>query len=671
MPERFAPINPKFPHILHGGDYNPEQWLGRPEILDEDIRLMKLAHVNVATIGVFSWSMLEPSEGKFDFAWLDRVVEKLSIAQINFVLATPTGAKPNWMAMKYPEIRRCTPDGRRELQGYRHNHCYTSPVYREKAAIINTRLAERYGTQPSLLLWHISNEYGDECYCPLCKAAFREWLKNKYKTLDALNDAYWARFWSHTYTDWQQIDLIDETVHGLALDWKRFVTDQTVDFMKHEIAVIKKISPEIPVTTNMMGFYPVLNYWKFAPHLDVISWDSYPSWHAEESEAKTGASTGFAHDLNRSMKQKPFVLIESTPSVTNWRPVSPLKRPGMHRLSSLQAVAHGSDAVMYFQWRKGRGSCEKFHGAIVDHVGHENMRVFREVSALGSELEQMDAIVGTTTPAQVAIIYDWENRWMIDMEKGPRNLDKDYLRTCEEHYEPFWKRGVAVDVIDMEQQLSQYKLVVAPMLYMLRAGIAERIIQFVEAGGTFVATYFTGYVDENDLCFQSGFPGPLRNMFGIWNEEIDALPEGRHQTIVTSPGNGLGLNGYYKAKHFCELIHAEGAKPFATYGSDFYSGRPAATVNQFGKGNAYYIASRNDERFTDEFSDALIKQLKLRRAINSELPSGVTATYRTDGKKDWIFFMNFNAKQVRVAGTPPIELPPYGFHVLESAKIVR
>jgi beta-galactosidase len=242
------------------------------------------------------------------------------------------------------------------------------------------------------------------------------------------------------------------------------------------------------------------------------------------------------------------------------------------------------------------------------------------------------------------------------------------LKTCEEHHEPFWKRGVAVDVIDMEQQISKYKLVIAPMLYLLRAGIAEKIEKFVEAGGTFVATYFTGYVNENDLCFLGGFPGPLRKVLGIWNEELDVLPEKHQQTIVTAAGNGLGLNGYYKAKHYCEIIHAEGAKVLAKYGSDFYSGQPAVTMNQFGAGKAYYIASRNDERFTEEFLGALVKELKLRRAISSELPSGVTATYRTDGKREWVFLMNFNAKAVKVASHPPVELAAFGVQVIESVR---
>lgn len=665
MPDRFPPVNPRFPHFLHGGDYNPEQWIKTPKIWDQDIRLMRLAHCNVVSVGIFSWSMLEPEEGKFQFDWLDEVFERMSKADIGIVLATPTGAKPNWMAQKYPEIRRCRPDGQREPQCGRHNHCYTSPIYREKTTIINTKLAQRYGRHPSLVMWHVSNEYGGECHCPLCKAAFRKWLKNKYKTLDAMNEAYWATFWSHTFTDWEQIDAIDGSIHGLALDWRRFVTDQTVDFMRHEIVPLKKYSPNIPVTINMMGTYPGLNYWRFAPHLDVISWDNYPRWHVEEPEWKCGMWTAFTHDLNRSLKARPFILMESSPSQQNWAQISPLKRPGMHRLSSLQAVAHGADSVMYFQWRKSRGSCEKFHGAVVDHVGHENTRVFRDVAELGAELKTMSDIIGTTTPAEVAIIYDWENRWMIDMESGPRNIGKNYLETCVAHYEPFWKRGVPVDVIDMEQKLSRYKLVIAPMLYMVRPGVAQRMSRFVQAGGTLLTTYFTGYVDENDLCFLGGFPGPLRKLLGIWAEELDALPDHRQQKVIPVKANGLNLSGEYTARHFCELIHAEGARVLATFGSDFYAGRPALTVNRFGKGRAYYVASRNDDRFIDDLGEGLIRQLRLRRTIQADLPAGVTATYRTDGKRQWIFLMNFTANPVRIEAKEPIELPGYGVKVIE------
>jgi beta-galactosidase len=658
--------------MLHGGDYNPEQWLDTPAIWDEDVRLLKLANCNVVSLGIFAWSMLEPREGHFDFDWMDRIFDNLAQANVGIVLATPTGAKPNWMAIKYPEIRRCRPDGTREPQQGRHNHCYSSPVYREKTTIINTKLAERYGKHPALVMWHLSNEYGGECHCPLCKANFRNWLRERYQTVEALNQAWWSRFWSHTFTDWDQIDAIDGSVHGLALDWKRFVTHQTVDFMLHEISAVRSAGQaDVPLTTNMMGFYTGLNYWKFAPHVDVISWDSYPRWHTEQPEWKTAVHTAFTHDLNRSMKGgKPFILMESTPSQQNWTPIAPLKRPGMHRLSSLQAIAHGSDSVMYFQWRKSRGSCEKFHGAVVDHVGHENTRVFQDVAEVGADLGAMTDIVGATTPAEVAIIYDWENRWMIDMESGPRNLDKNHFETCLEHYEPLWKRGVPVDVIDMEQDLGKYKLVIAPMLYLLRCGIAQKIETFVEQGGTFVTTYLSGYVDEKDLCFLTGFPGPLRKLLGVWAEELDALPNHRTQTVKAIKGNPLGLHGKYEARHFAEMIHTEGAKVLAKFTTDFYAAQPAVTMNKFGKGKAYYIASRNDDRFNDDFIGALVKKLKLRHALNGagKPPPGVTATFRTDGDREWIFLMNFTGRPVKIGSKKPIKLPAYGFKTVERRR---
>ncbi len=407
MITKFSPINKKFPHFYHGGDYNPDQWLKYPEVLEEDIRLIKLAHCNVMTLGIFSWATLEPEEGKFNFEWLDKIMNKLAENDIHVILATPSGARPAWLSFKYPEVLRVEETHVRNLHGGRHNHCFTSPIYREKVQIINTKLAERYSNHPALLAWHISNEYGGACYCELCEKAFRDWLKKRYGTLDKLNDAWWTTFWSHTYTAWEQIEapsaIGEQSVHGHRLDWNRFVTDQTIDFMKNEIKPLKEANAEVPVTTNLMGTYDGLDYWKFAKELDVISWDNYPTWHNPKTEDSLASEISMVHDINRCLKGgKPFMLMESTPSMTNWQEVSKLKRPGMHLLSSIQAVAHGSDTVEYFQWRKSRGSSEKFHGAVVDHCGHENTRVFRDVTSVGTTLEKLDEVIGTTVDADAA-----------------------------------------------------------------------------------------------------------------------------------------------------------------------------------------------------------------------------------------------------------------------------
>ena len=683
MTQRLPPINPQFPHMLHGGDYNPDQWIDTPEVWDDDMRLMTLAGCNAMSVGIFSWMSLEPREGEFDFGWLDNILDKLAGNKVFAVLATPSGSKPAWLSLAYPETCRVDAQGRRAPHGGRHNHCRTSPIYREKCGLINSQLARRYGRHPALLVWHVSNEYnGEDCHCSLCYEAFRAWLKKRYHdNLDELNHCWWSAFWSHRFTDWSQICPVDPSIHGLMLDWQRFQTDQTIDFFRSETAPLRQFAPATPVTTNFMGFSPTLDYWKFAREVDVVSWDSYPAYHDRPNDWLAAIETSFAHDMNRSLKQKPFMLMECSPSVQNWKLVNKLKRPGLHAVEGLQAIAHGSDTVHYFQWRKSRGGYEKFHGAVVDHYPSEHTRVFREVAELGRTLASLDDVVGTTTFAEVAVLYDWENRWALDQTAGPRNERKDYQPTCVSHYQPFWSAGVACDVVNEESDIDNYKLLIAPMLYMVRPGFAERIERFVRGGGTFVTTYLSGIVDQSDLCFQNGFPGPLRPLMGIWAEEIDALYDAEAVPVLAEPGNGAGLRGTYGASIFCDVIHAETATVLARYGSEFYQGKPAVTVNHYGKGKAYYIASRNEPRFQKDFYGQQIKDLGLQQALGCNLPDGVTAQVRTDGNRKFIFVLGFNREPVTIdlapfrysdlpSGEPiagSINLPPYTVRILETA----
>src|SRR5690625_121548 len=371
--------------------------------------------------------------------------------------------------------------------------------------------------------------------------------------------------------------------------------------------------------------------------------------------------------------------MESTPSLTNWQPVSKLKRPGMHFLASMQAVAHGADSVQYFQWRKSRGSSEKFHGAVVDHVGHENTRVFKEVTEVGEALARLEGLVGTSVDAEVALIFDTENRWAVKDAQGPRNMGLHYEETIEQHYKAFWDQGVPVDVIDMEKDISKYKLIVAPMLYLIKPGFGEKVEKFVENGGTFVTTYWSGIVDENDLVNLGGFPGPLRKTLGIWSEEIDGLYDGETNVVEVVENNHLHLSNDYVAHELCDLIHLEGAEALAYYKDDFYAGRPALTVNELGKGKAYYIASRNKGDFHLDFYTKVVEEAGIKRVIDSELPDGVTAQYRTDGEFDYVFIMNFTdeVKTVHVADAEytdllegssvpkQIELPAFGVKLLK------
>ena len=679
---KFPLLSSKISGLLHGADYNPEQWLESPDVLIRDVEMMKEARCNVMSVGIFSWSALEPEEGHFTFGWLDQVLDKLHENGISVFLATPSGARPAWMSQKYPEVLRVGRDRVKALHGGRHNHCMSSPVYAEKVQLMNSALAKRYAHHPAVIGWHISNEYGGECHCHYCQTRFRDWLKARYVTLDALNQAWWSTFWSHTYTDWAQIESPspqgESGIHGLNLDWRRFNTDQVTRFCSEEIRPLKAENPALPATTNFMEYFYDYDYWKLASVLDFISWDSYPMWHTRKDDIGLAAYTAMYHDLMRTLKQgQPFVLMESTPSFTNWQPVSKLKKPGMHILSSLQAVAHGSDSVQYFQWRKSRGSSEKFHGAVVDHVGHIDTRVGREVAELGGILSALAPVAGSRVEARVAIIFDWESRWAMDDSLGPRNQGLEYENTVAGHYRALWSQGIAVDVINADCDLTGYDLVIAPMLYMVRAGVGERITAFVQAGGRFVATYWSGIVNESDLCFLNGFPGPLRPILGIWAEEIDSLTDDQHNSVSGTEGNALGLNGPYRARELCEVIHLEGAATLATYGDDFYAGTPAVTVNLFGKGQAYYLASRNDQTFHADFYTALAQEMNLPRALEATLPEGMTAARRTDGESEFIFLQNYAAQSQTITltadysdmihgGTLPrkLTLPAFGYQIL-------
>lgn len=639
--------------ILYGADYNPEQWLDSPEILEKDLQMMQEAHCSIMSVGIFAWAKLEPEEGVFDFEWLDKVLDNLNERGIKVFLATPSGARPAWLAQKYPEVLRVNDRLERSHFGGRHNHCMTSPIYREKVRIINTKLAERYGKHPAVIGWHLSNEYGGQCQCPLCQAKFREFLKERYGTLENLNKRYWSYFWSHTYTSWDQIEapskLGESAVHALNLDWMRFNSYNALDFCKAERDTVKAITPDLPVTANFMEFFRDYDYFEWAPELDFVSWDSYPEWHVYDDPDYIASYTAMNHDWIRSLKGgKPWVLMEATPSCTNWRPLSTLKRPYMNILSAMQAMGHGADSIQYFQWRKSRGSSEKFHGAFVDHVGHLNTRVGKEAIELGEKLTRLSEIAGSRVEAKVAIVYDTQNRWAIEDSQGPRNKGMDYLGQCLEYYRPFFKRGVAVDVIDETCDLSKYQLVIAPMTYMLRGDYAEHVKKFVADGGTYVSTYWSGIVDDTDLCFLGGFPGPLMEVMGIWEEEIDSLEDGATVPVKMEERGlswGFKSDTYYASK-LCALAHADkDTEVLLSYDYDFYKDMPVLTRHPYGKGTAYYVASRMDGAFNDTLVQVLTQELEIKNAFNEPaMPfrTGVSAIARHNDKYRYVFLSNYS-----------------------------
>jgi beta-galactosidase len=646
----------KINKILYGGDYNPEQW--PEEIWPDDMKLLKNAGIDTVTLNVFSWAEIQPSEDRYDFSRLDRIMEMVRKNHLHVIMATSTAVHPAWMAEKYPDVLRTDFRGIGRRYGQRHNSCPNSTNYRRLSAALAGTLARRYRTFENIEAWHVCNEYGGECFCDSCAAAFRLWLKEKYGTLKALNEAWYTAFWSHTFYDWDEITVpdlrseCDDERHSrypvISLDYRRFQSDSLLECFKLERDAIKKEIPDAQVTTNLMGFFKGLDYQKWAGEMDFISWDNYPT------NSDVWADIAMPHDLMRGVKGgRSFALMEQTPGTAAWRPYNELKRPGVMRLWSWQAVAHGADTVMFFQMRKSRGGYEQFHGAVIDHTGTGNTRVYREVAKLGKELETLgDGTLGARTPSGVGILFTWDNWWAVDWMSGP-SQDFEYLTEVRRFYRALRELNINTDILSPEDDFSPYRVIFAPAMFMVRTGEDEKIRSFTKNGGTFVTSFMSGIVDENDQVTLGGYPGKLRDILGIWVEESDGLLPGMR--------NSFSYHGReYPAEIICDLIHTEHARRLddSGYGSDFYQSMPAVTKNSFGNGKAYYVGTAS----SDEFYRTLCRDICSEAGITPvlDVPEGVEACSRVNDKGTWYFILNHSSEE------QTIELPWAAWDALKN-----
>ena len=630
-----------FGRILYGGDYNPNQW--PKEIWEQDMVYFKDARINSATINVFSWAKIQPAEDTYYFDELDEIVEMLSKENYDIVLATSTGAMPAWLYKKYPEVARTDYFGRHHKFGQRHNHCPNSLVFQKYAKALVEKLAERYAHNPHVTCWHISNEYGGECYCENCEKAFRVWLKNKYGTIEAVNKAWNMEFWGHTVYDWDEIVLpnalgdgmengTDTAFAGLSVDYRRFMSDSMLENYKMERDVVRRYNPDTIITTNLMGTYKFLDYFKWAKEMDIVSWDNYPSYNTPWS------FTAMSHDLMRGLKDAPFMLLEQTPSQQNWQPYNSLKKPGQMRAQSIQTMAHGADTVQFFQLRRSVGGCEKFHGAVIGHVGHNNTRVFREVKQLGEELERLGtSTLGSVNQADVGIIFDWDNYWALDYTSGPTE-DLKYVDQIHHYYKFFYDNNIGVNMIPVDADFSKYKIVVAPVLYMVKEGMKEALTKFVENGGILITTFMSGLVDESDNVHLGGYPGPLRELAGVWVEEIDALAPEQTNTITFTDGTRMTCN------LLCDLMHLEGAQLLASYDENFYAGMPAITKNTFGKGCTYYIGTNMGQEGIDKVLKMATQQANVHPVVKE--PTALEVVCRKTADSTHYYIFNFKETEI-------------------------
>jgi beta-galactosidase len=656
VPDPSKGFSPKLTQILYGGDYNPEQW--PEEIWQEDVRLMQEAGVNIVSLGIFSWARLEPRPGEYDFGWLDHIINLLYQHGIMIDLATATASPPPWLAQLHPESLPVTKEGARMWPGSRQHYCPSSPAYREAARKLVRQLATRYKSHPGLAMWHVGNEYAchvAECFCDISAAAFRGWLKKRYQNLEALNEAWGTAFWSQHYSDWSEINPPRLTPTFLnpsqQLDWKRFSSDAILECFEIEREVLKEITPNVPVTTNFMNFFKPLDYWKWAAQEDLVSLDCYPD--PADKTSIMGAALNY--DLIRSLGGgKPWLLMEQTTSHVNWRPVNLLKRPGQMRAWSYQALARGANGIMFFQWRASKAGAEKFHGALVPHIGTNNSRVWQEVKALGHELKGLTELVNTRVAAQVAIMFDWESWWALELDAKPSQEVK-MLEQLQSYYEPLYRANIAVDFVPPWAELDKYKVVLVPNLYLVREEdkVAEKLEKFASAGGIVAMSFFSGIVDQNEHIRLGGYPAPFRALIGLWVEEFDPYLPGQSNTILSeqAPQNR------YMCDLWGDVIHLEGAEPLFTYENDFYAGRAAITRHAYGEGFSYYLGTRPEPTLMTGLLEEICRKAGLAWAA-FKVPEGVEVVRREGEQGVYTTVIN------HTSGVVEIEVPANGTELL-------
>ncbi|MGC4153062.1 MAG: beta-galactosidase [Propionicimonas sp.] len=616
--------------LAYGGDYNPEQW--PPAVWREDVRLMRQAGVNLVTVGVFSWARIEPAPGEFDFGWLDEVLDLLHANGIAVDLATATASPPAWLVRQYPEMLPVDARGTRLEFGSRQSYCPSSPVWRSHLLRFCRLMAERYGDHPAVRMWHVSNEYGDElsrCWCDESARAFREWLRRRYGTIEGLNEAWGTTFWSQRYADFRQVEPPRATTGPVnpsqRLDFERFSSDALLGLLTAEVEVLREVTPGLPVTTNFMGVFSPLDYWAFAAAEDVVSNDAYP----DPADPDSAAHAALGYSLMRSLKRQPWMLLESAPSAVSWRDVNQPKPAGRMRLDALQAVAHGSDAVMFFQWRQARQGAEKFHSAMVGHRG-EASRSYAETRALGAELARLAPVRGSVVRSEVALVVEWDSWWA---QSAPDSMPSQRLRWLDQARR--WHQfttglGHTADIVRAGGPFDGYRVLLVPGLYLVTEAQATALAAFVEAGGHLLVGPFSGVVDAADGIHPGGAPGPLRDLLGIEVDEPWPLLDGE-VTRLDLAGGAFAATVWQEAVEVYPDTEVRGR-----YLSGRLAGRPAITRRQHGKGTAGYLSTVPDAAGMGIVLAATLAQAGL--PVHECSP--VEVVTRTDGATDYTFYLN-------------------------------
>lgn len=631
-----------------GVDYYPEHW--PEERWPEDVKLMRSAGFNIVRLAEFAWSKLEPEEREYDFAWLDRAISLLHAAGIQVILGTPTASPPPWLMAKNPDLFLMYENGQRATYGNRREYCPNYPLYREHTQRIVARMAEHYADNPAVIGWQIDNEFGDRCYCPMCRNAFQAWLRQRYSSLDDVNAKWGTVFWSHVYTDWEEIPSpLATSVEwrrqfstggspnpGLALDYFRFMSDTYVAYQKMQIDIVREQCPNHVITHNFMGFhYRQVNYFDLACDLDWVSWDNYQRMQWTMGQNIDPAAAALAHDTMRGLKHKNFWVMEQQSGPGGWEHISVNPRPGELRLWAYQGIAHGADGIVFFRWRTCRFGTEEYWHGVLDHHGQPGRR-YQEIQQMGHEIQRLgEQIVKSTPHPKVAMLLSYDSRFAFQIQQN--NPQFSYPEHFLTYYRAFHAQQVPVEIVSPSDDFSSYAMLVAPALHVLPEELAEKITRFVESGGTLIVSMRTGVKDKANAVVDRPLPGLLSKVCGVEVEEYDSLASNMGNTLeftlpalVSKPPVGAGV--------WCDVLKPTRADVVARYCQDYYAGKPAITRNRYGDGQAIYVGTAGDASLYKILIEWLLEQTAIRPLL--AVPAGVEVVERWQAERRFLFLLN-------------------------------
>ncbi|MDR6549298.1 beta-galactosidase [Paenibacillus qinlingensis] len=634
--------------MYFGVCYYPEHW--PEERWETDAKMMREAGINIVRIGEFAWSRMERRAGSFDFTWLDRIIGILAGEGIQVILGTPTATPPKWLMDQHPDLYMRDMYGDVRGYGNRRHYCYSNDNYLPYISTIVGKMAERYGNDPRVVAWQIDNEFGcnetTRCYCDNCKTKFQLWLKDKYQEIDHMNACWGTVFWSQIYNEWEEVIVPAYTVFplhnpGLVLDYRRFASDAVCRFQKFQTDLIRQYAPQATITHNMMGAFNEIDAFDLSEDLDIVSWDNYPNlMFTKEVDPALAA---MQHDITRGLKRTNFWVMEHQSGQPGGNIMFPTPKPQELRRWTYQSIAHGADGILYFRWRGCLFGAEQYWHGILAHDGKAG-RKYREVQQVGSELTRIwPSLEGSVNQAQVAMIRSYDHEWVFEIQ--PHIMDYTYMDHFKSYYHYWYDHQIATDILAPQADFSGYRVLVLPHFIMTTDELVAKVYEYVHAGGIIVLDYRAGAKDWHNRMEALTLPGKFSDLLGISVEEYGVLGKEEFRRI-----RRLGNEEIYHGRTWFDVIELHGAQALATFSEDYFSGCPAVTMNEYGKGKAYYIGTELDAKLRDDIFSAICRDAELAMSgdgIVTDSPR-VEIVSRFKGGQAYTFVINHSVEPVHV-----------------------